>query len=163
MVNRAAGLLASYIRGDDPIVASRFIFAADGMWLGSFNEVSGLGAEIEVETIPEGGQNEFIHQRPSGIRWNNITLRRGVTDSEGMYKWFKESSGEKFAGNGDKFKPLHCVILTLEPDGGISREWAVTDAFPVRWTGPTLSADATDVAMEELEIAHHGLRTSAFI
>lgn len=163
MVSKAAGLLSALRRGADPVVSNRFIFAADGLWLGAFNEVSGLGASFEVEKIVEGGQNEFVHQRPRGITWNNITMKRGVTDSEAMYKWFKQSSGEGFAGNHDKIEFKSCVILALEADGGISREWGVYEAFPVRWTGPTLSADSSDVAVEELEIAHHGLRTSRFI
>ncbi len=163
MVSKAAGLLSALARGSDPVVSSRFIFAADGLWLGAFNEISGLGASFEVQRIPEGGQNEFVHQRPAGISWNNIVLKRGVTDSEAMYRWFKASSGEAFAGNRDRIEFKSCVILALEPDGGISREWGVYDSFPVRWTGPTLSADSSEVAIEELEIAHHGLRTSRFI
>lgn len=162
MVSKAAGLLSAIGRGQDPVVSSRFIFSADGLWLGAFNEISGLGAQIDVSPIPEGGQNEFIHQRPSGIQWNNIVLKRGVTDSEGLYQWFKEVSGDSFAGNRDKFEYKSCVILALEPDGSISREWAVYEAIPVRWTGPTFSADSSEVAVEELEIAHHGLHTSKY-
>ena len=158
-----SSFLSSLLRGSDPVVSSRFVFAADGLWMGAFNEISGLGASLAPELIPEGGQNEFVHQRPSGITWNNIVLRRGVTDSEAMYQWFKQSSGEKFAGNRNRIEFKTCVILALEPDGDISREWEVYEAFPVRWTGPTLSADSSDVAVEELELAHHGLRTSKFI
>ncbi len=136
---------------------------ADDLVVGSFNEVSGLGAQIEVEPIAEGGQNEFVHQRPKGITWSNITLKRGVTDSESMYRWFKQVSGDSFSGNRDKFEYKSCAILALEVDGGISREWAIYEAIPVRWTGPSLSADSSDIATEELEIAHHGLHTSSFI
>ncbi len=162
MASKSAGLLSALGRGSDPIVSSRFIFTVDGLLLGAFNGISGLGASFEVEKIVEGGQNEFVHQRPKGITWNNIVLRRGVTDSEAMYKWFKDSSGEKFAGNSNKIEFKSCVIMALEADGDISREWGIFEAFPVRWTGPTLSADSSEVAVEELEIAHHGLRTSTF-
>ncbi|MDC3332360.1 phage tail protein, partial [Ilumatobacter sp.] len=31
-------------------------------------------------------------------------------------------------------------------------------AFPVKWTGPSFSASSTDMAEEQLEIAHHGFR-----
>lgn len=160
---RMARMLAMMDYGSDPVVASRFIFIADDVLIGTFNEVSGLGAQIEVVPIPEGGQNEFVHQRPAGITWNNITLKRGVTDSEGLYQWLKEASGDTYAGNRDKFEYKSCVILALEPDGSITREWAIYEALPVRWTGPTFSADSSNVAVEELEIAHHGLHTSAYI
>lgn len=166
MVSRAAKIarmLAKMDFGSDPVVASRFIFIADDVLIGSFNEVSGLGASIEVVPIAEGGQNEFVHQRPAGITWNNITLKRGVTDSEGLYQWLKEVSGEYYSGNGDRFRYKSCVILALEPDGGVSREWAIYEALPVRWTGPTFSADSNEAAVEELEIAHHGLHTSTYL
>lgn len=163
MVSSGSNFLSSLLRGSDPVVSSRFMFLTDGLRMGSFNQVTGLGASIEPAQITEGGQNEFVHQRPSGIKWNNIVLHRGVTDSEAMYRWFKKSSGESFSGNGNQIEFSTCVILALEPDGSISREWEVYEAFPVRWTGPSLNADSSDVAIEELEIAHHGLRTSSFI
>ena len=33
------------------------------------------------------------------------------------------------------------------------------DAMPIRWAGPTFSSDASDAAVEEVEIAHHGFRS----
>jgi phage tail-like protein len=35
--------------------------------------------------------------------------------------------------------------------------WTLSDAYPVRWTGPELQADGNTVAMESLELAHEGL------
>ncbi len=143
-----------------PVTSARFIFLIDDVPIGAFNEVSGLGAQIDVVEIPEGGQNEFVHQRPNGITWSNITLKRGVTHSEGLYQWLKEVSGDYYSANDDKFRYKHCALLALDADRWPVREWTIMEALPVRWSGPTLSADGSDVAMEELEIAHHGLHTS---
>ena len=35
-------------------------------------------------------------------------------------------------------------------------EWHLTDVYPSRWTGPTLSADGNNVLKETLELAHNG-------
>ena len=83
--------------------------------------------------------------------------------------WIKRDDCTGFAGGGNKV-PRHTGHLTLKGptlfgSGFFAiretvREWAFYDAFPVRWSGPTLSASASDVATETLEIAHHGFRTT---
>ena len=37
--------------------------------------------------------------------------------------------------------------------------WEIREAMPVRWAGPELTADEGAVAIETLELAHHGLST----
>jgi phage tail-like protein len=34
--------------------------------------------------------------------------------------------------------------------------WTLEDVFPAKWTGPTLDVGANAVALEILELAHHG-------
>ena len=41
---------------------------------GGFQEVSGLGAELEVTAYPEGGVNDFVHQLPVRHSWGRIVL-----------------------------------------------------------------------------------------
>ena len=50
------------------------------------------------------------------------------------------------------------TVTFLDADGQAVRAWAFELAFPVRWTGPVLSAGGTDVAGEELEVAHGGMK-----
>jgi hypothetical protein len=38
------------------------------------------------------------------------------------------------------------------------RTWRFTRGIPVRWAGPSLNAMQAQVAIEEIEIAHEGLR-----
>jgi phage tail-like protein len=35
-------------------------------------------------------------------------------------------------------------------------QWDLTGVIPVRWTGPSLSAESAKIATETLELAHHG-------
>ena len=44
----------------------------------SFQEVSGIGAEVEVETVSEGGENRYQHKLPKGIKHPNLELKRGI-------------------------------------------------------------------------------------
>jgi hypothetical protein len=49
-------------------------------------------------------------------------------------------------------------IRIVENDGVRPRQWLVPRAYPIKWTGPTLPAQGTDVAMEELVVTHEGIR-----
>jgi phage tail-like protein len=141
-----------------PPFSGRFVFTVDGVEIGAFTEVSGLSAELEVEEVVEGGQNQFVHKLPGRMTWPSIVLKCGVTSSERLFEWFARSSGEGFAAQGDKLERSDGAVVLVDAAGEPVRTWTFADAFPVKWTGPTLAASASDVAVEELEIAHHGFR-----
>ena len=42
------------------------------------------------------------------------------------------------------------------PDDIVVARWGLADVVPVRWTGPSLNLDSPKVAVETIEIAHHG-------
>ncbi len=44
----------------------------------AFQEVGGLEAEIEVETVVEGGENRFVHRLPKPVKHPNLSLKRGL-------------------------------------------------------------------------------------
>lgn len=144
----------------DPVFTGQFIFTVTGVEIGSFAEVSGLSVEVEVEELPEGGQNHFVHRLPGRMKWPNIVLKRGVTDSDGLFEWFAKSSGDGFSAAGNRLKRRDGEIVLVDAATLELRRWVFTEAFPVRWTGPTFAASSSDVASEELEIAHHGFSPS---
>ena len=54
------------------------------------------------------------------------------------------------------------AVVLLSPDGNDERwRWTFRGAFPVKWTGPDLKAETGAVAIETLEIAHHGAAKDA--
>jgi len=137
-----------------------FIFEVDGQQIGMFKEVSGLRADISVETMEEGGQNNFVHKLPGRLTWPNLVMRRGVTDADNLFQWFCKASGDGFEGAGHKLERTTAAVTLIDHGGKRVHAWELLEAFPVRWEGPRLAADANEVAMEELEIAHHGFRST---
>ncbi len=137
--------------------AGQFILSLDGIEIGAFSEVSGLSVEIKVETIDEGGQNEFSHKVPGRMQWPNLVLKSGVTTNSALFDWFRRSSGTGLEA-GDAYLQRTTVGLALVDGAGeIVRTWELDGAFPVKWSGPQFAAGSREVAMETLEIAHHGL------
>jgi phage tail-like protein len=131
------------------------------MTIGTFTEVSGLSVQIEVEELAEGGQNQYTHRLPGRMKWPNLVLKRGVTDTDNLFEWFAKSSGEGFSGAGNKIEPLSGAVTLLDAAGETVRTWKFIDAYPVKWTGPKLAASAKDLAVEELEVCHCGFSSKA--
>lgn len=140
----------------DPPFTGQFVFQVDEVDIGAFTEVSGLSVEVEVEEVAEGGQNGFVHKLPGRMKWPNIVMKRGVADADSLFEWFLKTSGEGFAGEGDKLTRTTGKVLMVDAAGRALRGWEFYGAYPVRWNGPTFAATSSDLAMEELEIAHHG-------
>jgi phage tail-like protein len=50
------------------------------------------------------------------------------------------------------------TIDALTPDMKKLVSWSLEGVIPVKWQGPSFSAESPKVAMETLEIAHHGFK-----
>src|SRR3954453_13666587 len=111
-----------------------FKVSIPGLAIGTFRECSGLSMEFDVFEWAEGGNNEFIHHLPGRVRYPYLTLGGGMTQDNAMQQWFWHPRHQP---------ELKGVAGDLQPqDGRTSRAWTFTDAFPVRWTGPRVAADA---------------------
>ncbi|GAA5156624.1 hypothetical protein GCM10023340_44980 [Nocardioides marinquilinus] len=144
--------------GGDLPIANRFLFELDGVEIGVFKELTGLQVTVSVDEIREGGQNGFSHRVPGRMTWPNVVFRRGVTSSNALFEWFQKSSGEGFAGAGNKLTRSTGAITALDHIGTRLRAWELIDVFPVRWKGPDFNVQSMDPLEEELEITHHGFR-----
>lgn len=152
----ASPALSQQARTADPPFVAKFVFKVDGIQIGAFTEVSGLSVEVDVEELVEGGQNQFVHKLPGRMKWPNIVLKCGVTQADPLFAWFATSSGDGFVGAGNCLERRDGEVAVLDAAGSTVRSWQFTAAYPVRWSGPTLAASSADLAVEELEIAHHG-------
>ena len=140
----------------DPPFVGKFIFKIGELQIGAFTEVTGLGVSIDVEELMEGGQNAYTHKLLGRMRWPNIVLKRGLTDSDALFTWLSKFSGNGFNGASNKIKPETGSISVVTPKGDPFRTWSLIDVKPVKWTGPRLAASSRDLAIEELEVCHSG-------
>jgi phage tail-like protein len=139
---------------NDPYMSFRFLVKIDGLidglTAGGFSEVSGLQAEIEFEEIKEGGVNDYIHKLPKITKYPNITLKRGITDSDVLWKWHRDVI------NG-KIEPRSGMIVLMDSEGNEKWRWTFNGAYPVKWVGPDFKADSSVVSVETLELVHRGI------
>jgi phage tail-like protein len=135
----------------DPYLSFRFLVEINGLIVGGFSEVSGLQAETKIEEIREGGVNDYVHKLPKITEYLNISLKRGITDSDELWKWHQD------VVNGKVERKTVSVIL-MDSERNEKWRWYFEHAYPVKWTGPDLKADNSAVAVETLELAHNGLK-----
>jgi phage tail-like protein len=145
--------------GGDPPIASRFLLEVDNIEIGIFKEVRGLEVTVPTEEIKEGGQNGYTLKVPSRMSWPNIVFKRGLTQSDALFAWMAKTSGEGFAGNGNKVTRSTGAITAITHTGDRLRSWNLNGVFPVRWKGPEFSIESRTPLEEELEIAHAGFKS----
>lgn len=145
-------------RTTDPPFTGRFILTVGGQPIGSFTEISGLSVQIDTEELAEGGQNHYTHKLPGRMKWPNLVLKRGITDSDNLFEWFAACSGEGLAEANNKVERRFGTVSLLDVAGKKVRSWTFAGAFPVKWTGPRLAASSRDLAVEELEVCHRGFK-----
>lgn len=134
----------------DPLAGFRFAVIVDGLAQAMFMECNGLGAERHVDPVPQGGVNDYVYQLPGRISYPHVTLKRGIADDK-LWQWF-------CAGLYDcKIERREVQIILYNTDRTVLRRWNLAQAFPSKWTGPDLKTDNNQVAVETLELVHHGL------
>lgn len=143
-----------------------FSIELNGNEIAIFSECSGLGARRAVETVAEGGVNDYKHKLPGQFEYDHITLKRGLSMSVLLWKWF-ESGKYNFA-------VVHQTVSIVQLAPGITdaskggtpltggfgkvAKWSLNRAFPVSWKMSELSVNNTDsIAVETLELAHEGI------
>jgi len=118
---------------------------------GGFSECSGLEMSMDIEEYKEGGNNGLILRFPTRVKWANLRLKRGVAIADDLWLWhYGFVQGKVVRRDG--------VVTLQDEQQNPVKVWSFTRGLPVKWTGPSLNATQNQVAIEELEIAHEGLK-----
>ena len=138
----------------EPVPSFRFVVQLGGTPAGWFTQCGGLTVERTVYPVEEGGLNAFVHQLPNRATSSRITLKRGIAD-EALWKWFV---GQNDAGLYEsKVEYRNITIVLYNVDRTEAKRWNVSRAYPVKWSGPDLNTDGNNLAIETLELIHHGI------
>jgi phage tail-like protein len=115
-----------------------------------FQEVSGLGMEITVAEYRGGNFKDNTPMKVTGTyKVPDVTLKRGlIGDTATLYSWINEVRN----GNQQALRSVTVQLLS-EDHANIAQSWVLKNARPTKYTGPSLSAKGTDVAIEELVLA----------
>lgn len=117
-----------------------------------FQEVGGLTADIGTEEYVEGGLNIFSHKLPTGVKYGNLTLKRGVFLDSKVTEWCRKAI-EQFV-----FEPRDITVHLLDEEHQPLSSWIFSRVWPVKWSVSEFKATDNSVVIETLELAHSGFR-----
>ena len=141
------------MRRPDPLRGFRFLLEIDGITSGGFSRVKGISREIKYESYREGGVNEYEHQLLTQVSHPVVVLERGLANDD-LWKWALAAA--------DGFVLRRTIRIRLRDEaGGAAWAWQIENALPVKWSMSDLDGQSTQLAMESLELAHHGLRKAS--
>jgi phage tail-like protein len=135
---------------NEPYGAHNFLVEIQGVALAGFSDCSGLSSETEVIEYREGSDPSRVRKLPGLTKYGNVVLKRGITRSRDLWNW------RKAIVDGQIDRRTVSVILLDEARQEVMRA-NLYEAWPCKWTGPTLRATGNEVAIETLELTHEGL------
>lgn len=120
--------------------------------LGGFSDASGLVTESVVAEYRNGNAKEnHVRKIPLMHKVGDVTLKRGVVDSNEFFTWIKQTREVGYKAKRD-------VVITLKDETGAPvRKWKLQSVIPLKYTGPTLAGKGGDMAMEELVLSAEGM------
>ncbi len=127
---------------------------------GGFQECTGLDIEMDVTELQEGGRNDGTIRRVGRGKYGNLVLKRGMfygdnnRVNEALWSWLQGIlSGQRPVPRYDG------TIQVLGTDRStVMATWTFDRGLPAKVSGPQLNARSGEIAIEELQIAHEGLR-----
>ena len=135
----------------DPYRAYNFMVEIDGITQAGFQECGGLDTSTDAVEYREGTDPNHIRKLTGLNKFSAVTLKRGITDSDELWKWRQTVlDGKPELKNGS--------IVLLDQTGAEKIRWNFVNAWPSKWTGPTLNSTGNAVAVETLELTHEEVK-----
>ncbi len=126
-----------------------------------FQRVSGMGANMEMQSFDSGGENLHRHHLPKKTNYNNLVLERGYSTSlivSPVTLLFED------AFNDFSFSPCRILVMLFSKldiatplGGGLTLPvgaWCFEKAVPVRWSYSDMDAQSDKVFMDKMEFTY---------
>lgn len=141
---------------EDPLVGFHFSIDVSGAGVqGYFTEVSGIGSEHELieDKVVDGEGREVTRMLPGRIKWEAVTLKKGLSSDMSFWDW------RKMVVDGDlDGARQNCSIFMYDDQGNVVATWEFVNAWPSKITGPAPKTDANEVSIEEVTLVHEGFQ-----
>jgi phage tail-like protein len=115
----------------------------------NFQEVSGLDATMEFESVKEGGENRFQHRLPTQATYSNLVLKRGMLVGSALYEWFSAAMYDYI------FLPINLNVVLLNSDHLPVSAWRFMNAVPAKWSVSSLNAEESSIVAETIELSYN--------
>ncbi len=114
----------------------------------AFQRVSGINAEVQLETINEGGQNLYSHRLPDKISYSNLVLERGYALASPLTLEFLNTFSRY------QFIPSKVLVMLHDATGIPIGAWNFEKVYPVKWSLSDFDAQDSKVLVDSMELAY---------
>lgn len=131
-------------RGYDHIGNFNFRVEIEGLTVGQFTNVEGLGSETEIIEFQDS-EDLVLRKRPGRHKYLNITLKRGWTDNNELWDW------RMAVTRGDVQRRSGAIIICADDGSEVSR-YNFFDAWPAKAGGFDQDGKGNKTNIEEYDI-----------
>jgi len=137
---------------DVEYMGSLFALEIEGVELGRFTGISGLGYTAEVveytDTLSDG--KLVTRKRPGRVSYGDITLSRGLSPDNQLVEWYQSVlDGSVERKNGS--------IVMFDSAGEENGRWNFENAWISEWNASDLDSGGDDIVVETVTITHEFL------
>jgi phage tail-like protein len=119
-----------------------------------FSECDGLEMTMEPKTVREGGNNTQVIHLVGPVSYGNLTLKRGMTSNQDLWKWFNAAAANPAAGSVRRGVLAGAEIIMRDAAGKDKVRYRLFDCLPIKLKAAPLNAKDGIVALEEMQIAY---------
>jgi phage tail-like protein len=122
-----------------------------------FSECDGLEMTLEPKTIREGGRNWGPVHMAGPVSYGQLTLKRGMTANNDLWKWFNTLAGP----GGRGIRATADIVMLSSDHTAQQARFRLEGCLPVKLKAPALNARDGLLAIEEMQIAYERLNLEA--
>lgn len=147
----------------DPLDRFRWTVEIDDIGRGGFSSVQTPSYSISTNEYKEGGAHLYPKQIVDSIRYEPISLERGVTSDDGFLKWAKgpfqilNSATNTQDNNNIENYRRDVIISHMDRAGSKIRIYRLFNAIPIEYKPASdFGSDIEEVSLERIVIAYEG-------
>lgn len=122
-----------------------FDFSNDAVDI-AFQDVAGIGMELQTEDIVEGGENMFTQKLPNRASYTPLVLKRGLAVKSSLTDWVRD------AVENMSINPVTVIVALLDENKEPLIAYRFINAYPLKWSISNFNAETSSVVIETLEL-----------
>ena len=138
----------------DPYLGFNFRVEIDNIAAAAFREAELPEGRIEAIAYRDGtDRTSAARLLPGRVHFGPLILRRGFAGDASLFQWWREVA----QGTVDR---RDVAVILMDQAGQDVARWVLRNAWPSKYSAPSLNALGNEVAIETLELAHEGIELS---
>jgi len=115
--------------------------------MGGFKTVSGMDSETEIIEFKQGN-DIVVRKKPGRTKYNNITLERGFTATDDLWKWRKNIE------DGIIDRRSGTITILDQDMSSVVAQYNFFEGWPCKWFVPDMDSENAAMAIEKIELCH---------